>query len=770
MSGEDGKATSADGRVVLPKARPSLGTLLWQSLWDELAGPQAVVSANGWRWPAIVAIGLLAASGCGLAWLWLGVLATRDERRRSDPVQDPALLELVDVLCAELSCRRPIEVRQSADLATAATIGWRRPVLLLPSDWTTWTAEQRRAVLAHEIAHARSGDFLALLLGQLGLVLHFYHPLLHWLVSRLRLEQELAADAAAANLLGGRRDYLTAIAELALRQQDRPLSWPARSFLPTQTTFLRRIAMLRSSNQRFDRGRPAVRLAAVGAVLLCGLLVAGLRGPAEQQVLANDAANVPKEIASNTIVEGIGWNGVRVGATKAEFIKALGKADGDSTSNWLKWKKNHHIECTFYNSDKATEVRFNPGFQGALANGLKLGAPGGEVLKLYGEPEHVLDRRNGAKKYEYSQKGILFWTYQGKITQIVVFKPYNVSVGQIASEDTSSNNNFVAAQTPEAEFGDYWAKYQRWAAYHKGAVGVPKNSEKARQWLEQLVEGTYLAKFQPINGFHPKTPAELLAQFAKYSDLGSEPKGVGGASFFRTRAENGELIGSFITAYPDRMRKAIADNPSLKLISIEKLTPEMFVHYEASPQESLAVADENEMEFDTKEPPSAVDTLVAELKHDDGKPDGKWSLGGSGEMIQFSLPTEKGRITGVRIHGSRYGTLQPPAEDFMIYVLNEDRSEILFTETAPYRLFQRGKEKWVDVKFKKAREVPKNFWIVLDFKAHQTKGVYVSFDNSTGGKHSKNGLPGQNTDDTRSPGDWMIRVKLATDAPATTSK
>ena len=193
---------------------------------------------------------------------------------------DAELLELVDVLRAELGCRRPVEVRQSDDLATAATIGWRRPVLLLPADWTTWTADQRRAVLAHEIAHARSHDFMALLVGQLGLALHFYHPLLHWLMGRLRLEQELAADAAAASVSGGQRQYLTTIAELALRQQDRPLLWPARTFLPTQTTFLRRIAMLRDSKLRFDRLSPLARLVTVGAVLLCGLLVAGLRGPA----------------------------------------------------------------------------------------------------------------------------------------------------------------------------------------------------------------------------------------------------------------------------------------------------------------------------------------------------------------------------------------------------------------------------------------------------------------------------------------------------------
>ena len=123
-------------------------------------------------------------AGRGLGWLLLGVVAVRWQRVRSRPVRDAALRELVDVLRAELGCRRPVEVRQSDDLVTAATIGWRSAGAPAAGRLDRWTGRQRRAVLAHEIAHVRRHDFLALLFGQLGLVLHFYHPLLHWLMNR----------------------------------------------------------------------------------------------------------------------------------------------------------------------------------------------------------------------------------------------------------------------------------------------------------------------------------------------------------------------------------------------------------------------------------------------------------------------------------------------------------------------------------------------------------------------------------------------------------
>ena len=47
--------------------------------------------------------------------------------------------------------------------------------------------------------------------------------------------------------------------------------------------------MLRDSKLRFDRLSPTARLLAVGAVLLCGLLVAGLRGPDAGAGFAEDA-------------------------------------------------------------------------------------------------------------------------------------------------------------------------------------------------------------------------------------------------------------------------------------------------------------------------------------------------------------------------------------------------------------------------------------------------------------------------------------------------
>jgi RNA polymerase sigma factor (sigma-70 family) len=155
---------------------------------------------------------------------------------------------------------------------------------------------------------------------------------------------------------------------------------------------------------------------------------------------------------------------------------------------------------------------------------------------------------------------------------------------------------------------------------------------------------------------------------------------------------------------------------------------------------------------------AAVDESTSLLKYNDGTPDGKRSLGGSGEMIEFSGPDEITKVLGLRIYASRYGDAQPPRESFLVYFLSRDQKRVLHTEMAPYALFERGAEKWVEVNFDSPVELPKQFWVTLDFRAHQTKGVFVSFDTSSGGKHSRQGLPGIPTSPLRFGGDWMVEA------------
>jgi RNA polymerase sigma-70 factor (ECF subfamily) len=144
-----------------------------------------------------------------------------------------------------------------------------------------------------------------------------------------------------------------------------------------------------------------------------------------------------------------------------------------------------------------------------------------------------------------------------------------------------------------------------------------------------------------------------------------------------------------------------------------------------------------------------------ELANDDGKSAGKRSIAGTGHAVTFEAPADGFQLVAVKIFGSRYGTQQPPAEDFHVYLCDADGAQIK-DFPFPYKSFLRGGDRWVTLKLPAPTEVPKNFILCVAFNPTQTKGVYVHFDKSADGD-SRTGLPGD-LNDAFGQGDWMIRA------------
>ena len=209
---------------------------------------------------------------------WVGWLG-KCSLRRSKPNLDADLSRLGDALAAEMGCSQRIRLLECPVPGLAATVGWRHPVVFLPADWRVWNAEERRAVLAHELAHICHREYLIGLLTRLCLAVHFYHPLVRLMARQIRWHQEVAADALALQQ-AGRRAYLKSLACLALRLPARTPSG-AVSALPAMTggTLMRRIDMLRGTENSRPIGRMAHAMA-VGLLAVVATLVATLRGPA----------------------------------------------------------------------------------------------------------------------------------------------------------------------------------------------------------------------------------------------------------------------------------------------------------------------------------------------------------------------------------------------------------------------------------------------------------------------------------------------------------
>ncbi len=278
-----GSSAAIDHAASIPPAAGGWSLSRLRIAWARLEHRAAEPAARFRPWGGGLAVLALAAAAAGSIQLALGLGAIVACRRRGRAVDDPTMLGLLGELRTAMGCRKRVELREVADLAGPATAGWLRPVVLLPVDWRSWDASERRAVLAHELAHVLRGDYAAGLVARLAVALNYYHPLVHWAAGQLRMQQELAADAIGARHAGGRGGYLVALSRLALRQDGRSPSWPARAFLPARGTLIRRIAMLRDDVRTGIDGRPLSPASrALATVLLLGVTaaVAMLRGPA----------------------------------------------------------------------------------------------------------------------------------------------------------------------------------------------------------------------------------------------------------------------------------------------------------------------------------------------------------------------------------------------------------------------------------------------------------------------------------------------------------
>ena len=147
---------------------------------------------------------------------------------------------------------------------------------------------------------------------------------------------------------------------------------------------------------------------------------------------------------------------------------------------------------------------------------------------------------------------------------------------------------YVSQQTRLAGTGVQWAVYHLWDAYAHGANGVEPNPAKAGQYLRAFVKDVYVVRFEAAGDFHPRTAREYLDDITKHtSEWRSDDRRIGVAGFLRTTKAGDKLLAAQLSNEPEKLKALIEANPDLKFDSVEPATPESFIEYDKSPQESL---------------------------------------------------------------------------------------------------------------------------------------------------------------------------------------
>jgi beta-lactamase regulating signal transducer with metallopeptidase domain len=165
--------------------------------------------------------------------------------------------------------------------AGPAVVGALRPRIITPSDFEArFDASERQVILAHEHAHLARGDVPINALAAAAQCVCWFNPLMHVAAHLLRIDQELACDAAVLTRLpASRRLYAEVLLKTQIAHQRLPLGchWPAGSEHPLKE----RIIMLKSPLPAVSRRAAGVAVvAALSLSAACAAWAANPRAPA----------------------------------------------------------------------------------------------------------------------------------------------------------------------------------------------------------------------------------------------------------------------------------------------------------------------------------------------------------------------------------------------------------------------------------------------------------------------------------------------------------
>jgi TonB family protein len=170
--------------------------------------PAAARQAPPFDWAA--AVGLVLAGGvvARLAWIGLGMIRLRRMRRRATEAAFG-----FDDLQQAIGVRVPI--LWSSDVRHPVTFGVLEPVVLLPIALKSADLPAQRAVVAHELNHAKRRDWVWVVAEEVVRSLFWFHPAIWWLVSRVQLARETVVDELSILVTNARRTYLDTLLAFA---------------------------------------------------------------------------------------------------------------------------------------------------------------------------------------------------------------------------------------------------------------------------------------------------------------------------------------------------------------------------------------------------------------------------------------------------------------------------------------------------------------------------------------------------------------------------
>ena len=142
-----------------------------------------------------------------LVWLGIGLLRLRSIVARASIADSLAINshELTHAVGVDAA------IRISDDVEGPATVGARRPIILLPPTVLRMSAAVQRAIICHELVHVKRRDWLQTIAEEIWRSLLWFHPHAHIMTTKLSLAREMVVDEATMRITRDRRAYAEAL-------------------------------------------------------------------------------------------------------------------------------------------------------------------------------------------------------------------------------------------------------------------------------------------------------------------------------------------------------------------------------------------------------------------------------------------------------------------------------------------------------------------------------------------------------------------------------
>jgi beta-lactamase regulating signal transducer with metallopeptidase domain len=186
----------------------------WTLTMPDVASVVETVTAisASWKLPVTIwSIGFLLIA----ARLLPGWITLQKWKRKSARATKMHLLAEARDAALTLELRSVPEVRLTTWRTMPAACGFWRGTVFLPEDALSWSSEELRMVLLHELAHLKRRDPGMQALGHLACALHWFNPFV-WMLHRTWLrEREMACDALVLSTGVAPKGYAMHLVDIA---------------------------------------------------------------------------------------------------------------------------------------------------------------------------------------------------------------------------------------------------------------------------------------------------------------------------------------------------------------------------------------------------------------------------------------------------------------------------------------------------------------------------------------------------------------------------